>query len=230
MYEFLNVCWQYSLQRCYAQLESETKLLETGQQQAVLQYQYSEILDCFTMVTMLLIQYRTNDYRSKAVFIDRIVQLLVKSALNDNQLRVHHGIPYHRIILELFSKVFFFYSQLIYSDSQFRFKDASEIAPQLGLAYAEPLFSILYQLSPAKVAEFAYPWIDLISHHKLIGNFLSYKANYPHFRLWLMYFTLLRDLFDYLKKQNLKDPYFNELSKVGYFYLFDSFSFIFSHY
>lgn len=218
LYEFLNVCLQYSLQRCYALLDVEAKGLENGRpQQVSVQHQYVEILDCFVMVTMLLLQYRTNDYRAKVVFIDRIVQLLVKSALTDSQLRVHHGIPYHRIILELFSEVFFFYSQLVYSDSHFRFKDTSDLTLQIGLAFAEPLFSILFQLSPAKVGEFTYPWIDLISNYKLIGKFLSYKMNYPHFRLWFMYFMLIRDFFDYLKKQNTQDPYFNEISKVSYF-------------
>ena len=181
-----------------------------------------EYIDAFSVLVLLFIKQSGNqgNIDQKFQFLNKILNILVATAIKDQEIRRHdfQPLPYYRILITIF--VEFFYSPFNLGIQDFLYLDGffDAFKMQIVRSYC----NYLCYLSPLKVPSFSFAWLDFISHRVFIGKCLDNSLQF-NAKSWSNYFILLSDLLTFQKPilQNIElNVTNNDLYKVRKLMLF----------
>ena len=157
-----------------------------------------EYIDAFSVLVLLFIKQSGNqgNIDQKFQFLNKILNILVSTAMKDQELRHQEfqPLPYYRILITIF--VEFFYSPYNLGIQEFMYHDGFFEAFKMHIVRS--YCNYLRYLSPLKVPSFAFAWLDFISHRVFIGKCLDNSAQF-NAKSWNNYFILLNDLLTFQK-------------------------------
>jgi len=176
-----------------------------------------EVIDAFSVLVLLFIKQSGNqgNVDQKFQFLSRILNILVGTAIKDQELRHQEfqPLPYYRILITIF--VEFFYSPFNLGIQEFMYHDGFFEAFKIHIV--RNYCNYLRFLSPLKVPSFSFAWLDFISHRVFIGKCLDNNSAQVNAKCWNNYFVLLNDLLTFQKPilQNIElNVTNNDLYKV----------------
>ena len=175
-----------------------------------------EFVDSFSVLVLLFIKQSGNNGNidQKFQFLSRILNIVVTTALRDQEVRHQEfqPLPYYRILITIF--VEFFYAPYNLGIQEIMYHEGFFEAFKMHIVRS--YCNYLRYLSPLKIPSFSFAWLDFISHRVFIGKCLD-NSTQLNAKTWNHYFILLNDLLTFQKPilQNIElSSTSNDLYKV----------------